>query len=45
MQGDWKAVWSIPYVSEAYFPSFKQNFSAYHYSNMSDCIFEIHQLW
>ena len=38
-----KAVWSIPYVSVAFFPSLKQNFIAYHSS--SDCIFEIHQLW
>ena len=31
-----------------FFPSLKQNFIAYHSSNMSsrpDCIFEIHQLW
>ena len=26
MQDGWKAVWSIPYVSVAFFPSFKQNF-------------------
>ena len=43
-----KAVWSIPYVSVAFFPSLKQNFFAYHSSKVStypDCIFEIHQLW
>ena len=27
------------------FPSLKQNFIAYRSSNVSDCIFEIHQLW
>ena len=43
-----KAVWSIPYVSVAFFPSLKQNFIAYRSSNVSsrpDGIFEIHQLW
>ena len=48
MQGGRKAVWSIPYVSVAFFPSFKQNLIAYHSSKVSsepDCIFEIHQLW
>ena len=43
-----KAVWSIPYVSEAFFPSLKQNFIAYHSSKVSshpDYIFEINQLW
>ena len=34
-----------PYVSEAFFPSLKHNFIAYHFSKLSDCIFEIHQLW
>ena len=29
MQDDPKAVWSIPYVSLAFFPSLKQNFIAY----------------
>ena len=29
MQDGRKAVWSIPYVSVAFFPSFKQNFIAY----------------
>ena len=48
MQDGPKAVWSISYVSEAFFPNFKQNFIAYRSSNVSsrpDCIFEIHQLW
>ena len=41
-----KAVWSIPYVSLAsFFPSLKQNFIVYRSSKVSDCIFEIHQLW
>ena len=48
MQVGRKAVWSIPYVSVAFFPSLKQNFIAYRPSKVSsrpDCIFEIHQLW
>ena len=48
MQDDRKAVWSIPYVSGAFFPSLKQNFIAYRSSKVSsrpDCFFEIHQLW
>ena len=46
MQAGRKAVWSIPYVSVAsFFPSLKQNFIAYRSSKVSDCIFEIHQLW
>ena len=45
MQDAPKAVWSIPYVSVAFFPSLKQNFIAYRSSKESDCIFEIHQLW
>ena len=48
MQDAPQAVWSIPYVSVAFFPSLKQNFIAYRSSKMSlrpDCIFEIHQLW
>ena len=48
MQDVWKVVWSIPYVSVAFFPSLKQNFFAYRSSKVSsrpDCIFEIHQLW
>ena len=42
-----KAVWSIPYVSVAFFPCLKQDFIAYRSSKGSsfpDCIFEIHQL-
>ena len=41
MQDGRKAVWSIPYLSVALFPSFKQNFIAYRSSNVSsraDCI-------
>ena len=45
MQDAPKTVWSIPYVSAAFFPSLKQNFIAYRSSKVSDCIFEIHQLW
>ena len=48
MQDGRKAVWSIHYVSVAFFPSLKQNFIAYRSSKVSsrpDCIFEIHQLW
>ena len=48
MQDGRKAVWSIPYVSMAFFPSLKQNFIAYRSSKVSsrpDGIFEIHQLW
>ena len=49
MQDGPKAVWSIPYVSLAFFfPRLKQNFIAYQSSKVSsrqDCIFEIHQLW
>ena len=40
MQDAPKAVWSIPYVSVAFFPSLKQNFIAYHSSKVSshpDC--------
>ena len=43
-----KAIWSIPYVSVAFFPSLKQNFIAYCSSKLfsrPDCIFGIHQLW
>ena len=43
-----KTVWSIPYVSNEFCPSVKQNFIAYRSSKVSsrpDCIFEIHQLW
>ena len=48
MQDGQKAVWRIPYVSVAFFPSLKKNFIAHRSSNESsrpDCIFEIHQLW
>ena len=45
MQDAPKAVWSIPYVSLAFFSSLKQNFIAYRSSKVSDYIFEIHQLW
>ena len=48
MQDVRKAVWSIPYVSVAFFPSLKQNFIAYRSSKVfsrPDCIFEIYQLW
>ena len=37
-----KAVWSISYVSVAFFPSLKQNFIAYRFSKVSAYIFEIH---
>ena len=48
MQDAPKAVWSIPYVSLAFFQSVKQNFIAYRSSKVSsrpDCNFEIHQQW
>ena len=45
MQDAPKAVWSISYISVAFFPSLKQHFIAYCSSKVSDCIFEIHQLW
>ena len=48
MQDGRKAVWSIPYVSVAFFQSLKQNFIAYRSSKVSwrpDCIFGIHELW
>ena len=48
MQDGRKAVWSIPYIFVAFFPSLKQTFIAYSSSKVSsrpDCIFEIHQLW
>ena len=48
MQDGWKAIWSIPYVSMAFFPCLKQNFIAYRspkVSSRTDCILEIHQLW
>ena len=48
LQDGRKAVWTIPYVSVAFFPSLKDNLIAYHSSKMSsrpDYIFEIHQPW
>ena len=48
MQDGRIAIWSIPYVSEAFFLILKHNFIAYRSSKVSwrpDCIFEIHQLW
>ena len=48
MQDALKAVWSIPYVSVAFFLSLKHNSIAYRSSKLSsrpDCILEIHQLW
>ena len=45
MQDGLKTVWSILYVSLVFFPSLKQNFIAYRSYKVSDCIFEIHQLW
>ena len=45
MQDALKAVWTIPYVSVAFFLSIKQNFIAYRSSKVSDFIFEFHQLW
>ena len=48
MQDAPKTVWSIPYISVAFFPSLKQNFIAYCSSKVTsrpDFIFEIHQLW
>ena len=45
MQDGLKAVRSIPYVSVAsFFLSLKQNFIAYRFSKVSNCIFELHQL-
>ena len=48
MQDAPKAVWSIPYVSVAFFPCLKHDFSAYGSSKVSsrpDWIFEIYQQW
>ena len=45
MQDAPKEVWSISYISMAFFPSLKHNFIAYlssKVSSRSDCIFEIH---
>ena len=43
MQDGGKALWSIPYISLAFFPSLKQKFIAYRSSSRPDYIFEIHQ--
>ena len=45
MQDGRKAVWSIAYVSLAFFPSLKQNSIVYRSSSRPDSIFENHQLW
>ena len=48
MQNGRKAVWNIPHVFVAVFPSLKQTCIAYRSSKVCsrpDCIFEIHQLW
>ena len=45
MQDAPKAVWNIPYISVAFFPRLRQEFITYRSSKVSDCIFEIHQLW
>ena len=45
MQDGRKTVWTIPYVSVAFFPSLKQNFIEYRSSMYPHHIFEIHQLW
>ena len=43
MQDGRKALWSIPYVSVAFFPNLKQNFIPYRSSKVfsrPDCIFD-----
>ena len=48
MQDGRKAVWSIPYVSVAFFLVLNRPFYCISFFKMSsrpDCIFEIHQLW
>ena len=48
MQYSPKAVWNIPYVSVAFFPSLKNNFIVYRSAKVAarpDFIFEIHHLW
>ena len=45
MQDGRKAVWRFAYVSVAFLSSLKHNFIAYRSSKVSNCIFEIHQLW
>ena len=44
MQDGPKVVWSIPYVSVAFFPSLKQIYCKSFFLT-SSCLFEIHQLW
>ena len=47
MQDAPKAVWSILYISVAFFPSLQRNFIAQHSSKVSsrpDCFFEIHHV-
>ena len=44
MQDAPKAIWSILYISVAFFSSLKHNFIAYCSSSRPDCIFEIHHL-
>ena len=39
------AVWSIPNISVAFFPSLKKISITYRSFKVSDCIFEIHQRW
>ena len=43
MQNGLKAIWSIPYVYVAFFPSLKQNFITYRSSKVSSRHVEIHQ--
>ena len=43
MQDGRKPVWSIPYISVAFFPNLKQDFIAYRSSSRPDCIFEMWQ--
>ena len=48
MQDGPKAVWSIPYVSVAFFPSLEERYAikfCFKVSSRPDYIFEIHQLW
>ena len=45
MQNAPKAVWSIPYVSVALFPSLKQNFIAYRSSKESFTSYGNHSRW
>ena len=40
MQDGRKAVWSIPYVSAAFFPSLKQNFIVYRSSKVQIVFFK-----